>query len=127
MSKARKAAKEQAKVAAKKLNDEQVVKMKFSEDKFYSDPTKVHFEKGKVYEIVGADQIQRWVKRGGEIVSGELSAPEAVDNPSVVHQNKHNELNPHVPVVEEPKAEEPAKVDIEEVAGDIEEIQEDEI
>lgn len=44
------------------------VKMKFSEEKFYNDQTKPMFEAGKVYELEGFDWIQRWLKRGGEIV-----------------------------------------------------------
>lgn len=79
--------KKQNKIAALKTKQKedagQVVKMRFSEDKFYNDLSVAHFEKGKIYEIHGADQIQRWVKRGGEIVQGEIevSKPD-VPNPS---------------------------------------------
>ena len=62
----------------------QVVKMRFKEDKFYKDQDVAHFEKGKVYEVKGADQIQRWLKRGGEIVEGQLEIPLVEVNPSVV-------------------------------------------
>ena len=72
-------------VQAKKDQDsEQVVKMKFKEDKFYNDQTVPYYEKGKVYEVRGADMIQRWLKRGGEIVEGELEFPEHEVNPSTV-------------------------------------------
>lgn len=55
----------------------QKVKMTFSEHKYYGKTMDVpHFEKGKVYEVVGADMIQRWLKRGGVIVQGELEFPE---------------------------------------------------
>jgi len=94
MAKANKAAKAKALVEAKEHNDAQVVKMKFSEDKFYNDFTKAHFEAGKVYEVKGADMIQRWLKRGGEIVSGELTSPKIEDNSSVVVENQHSESSP---------------------------------
>jgi hypothetical protein len=61
---------------------EQVVKMRFKENKFYNNPNEIHFEKDKIYEIKGAGLIQRWLKRGGEIVEGELEFPEAKVNPS---------------------------------------------
>ena len=64
---------------------EQKVKMIFSEEKFYNDLTKPHFEKGKIYDVVGADQIQRWLKRGGKIVEGELEMAKADEpNPSEI-------------------------------------------
>lgn len=65
---------------------EQIVKMKFKEDKFYTDRSKPYFEKGKIYEVKGTDQIQRWLKRGGEIVEGELKYPKTELNLSEVVQ-----------------------------------------
>jgi len=47
---------------------QQIVRMKFSEAKYYTNLDVPCFEAGKVYEIVGADQVQRWLKRGGSIV-----------------------------------------------------------
>lgn len=44
------------------------VKMKFKEHKYYNDLDSPIFEAGKVYEIEGSEWIQRWLKRGGEIV-----------------------------------------------------------
>ena len=44
------------------------VLMKFSEHKYYNDLNSPMFEAHKVYEIAGAEWIQRWIKRGGEIV-----------------------------------------------------------
>lgn len=82
--------KKQSKIAALKLKERedagQVVKMRFSEDKFYNDLSVAHFEKGKIYDIHGADQIQRWVKRGGEIVQGsiEVSKPDVANPSSIV-------------------------------------------
>lgn len=62
-----------------------VVKMKFTEHKYYNDLNNPIFFAGKVYEIEGDDQIQRWLKRGGIIVSGELKLPEQdAPNPSVL-------------------------------------------
>lgn len=62
------------------------VKMKFKEDKFYTDRDKPIFEAGKVYELEGADWIQRWLKRGGEIVhdARPAPAPAPVDPSTVV-------------------------------------------
>jgi hypothetical protein len=63
------------------LNDEdqakKTVKMRFSENKYYNDLDNPIFLKGQVYEIVGADMINRWLKRGGEIVEGETEEPVA--------------------------------------------------
>ena len=70
-----------AKITDDLKNSYDSVQMKFSEDKFYNDLTKPYFEKGKIYKVEGGDQIQRWLKRGGEIVSGELPLP-ARDEPS---------------------------------------------
>jgi len=50
--------------------------MRFEENKFYNDQEKPIFEAGKVYELEGADWIQRWVKRGGEIVTPEKAVEE---------------------------------------------------
>lgn len=50
------------------------VKMRFTEAKFYNDLGKPMFEAGKIYELEGADWIQRWKNRGGEIVEGEEGA-----------------------------------------------------
>ena len=58
------------------------VKMKFSEHKFYTDLNTPMFLAGKVYDVEGADWIQRWVKRGGEIVEGEFPVVEA-DEPNL--------------------------------------------
>lgn len=76
MSKNKKETKVQAKVAAVKVDAEQEVKMKFSENKFYNDLKTPIYNKGEVYTVKGADMIQRWLKRGGEIVSGELEYPD---------------------------------------------------
>jgi len=84
MSKKKKIEKELAKLKVQEENDSQVVQMKFSEDKFYNDQSIAHFEKGKVYEIRGGDQIMRWLKRGGEIVKGELEIQEQEVNQSVL-------------------------------------------
>lgn len=53
----------------------QTVKMRFPRDMFYNDPTVALYEAGKVYTIEGADMVQRWLKRGGVIVEGELVFP----------------------------------------------------
>jgi hypothetical protein len=66
-----------------------VVKMRFTEHKYYNDLDKPIFEAGKIYELSGADWIQRWLRRGGEIVEGQLSFPIPDEpNPStIVPQN----------------------------------------
>lgn len=56
------------------------VKMKFSKHQYYNDLNTPLFYQGEVYELEGADWIQRWIKRGGEIVSGK--APVAVPEPA---------------------------------------------
>lgn len=61
--------KQKALAAAKMENDKQVEMMRFTEDKYYNDLTIPLYEKGKVYEIRGADMIMRWMKRGGEILT----------------------------------------------------------
>lgn len=44
------------------------VKMRFSEHKFYNDLNNPIYLKGEIYDIEGADKIQRWLLRGGEII-----------------------------------------------------------
>ena len=97
--------KEMAKAKVQKENSSQKVKMKFNEDKFYNDFTKPEYEKNKVYTIEGADKIQRWLKRGGVIVEGELKVEEPAPNPSELVPNKYSEKEPYNPKQEEPKAE----------------------
>jgi len=60
------------------------VKMRFKENKFYNDLDVPLYIAGEVYVIKGADMIQRWLKRGGEIVEGDLEFPETEANPSDV-------------------------------------------
>lgn len=64
------------------------VKMMFSTNQFYNDLDVPLYRPGVVYEIEGADKIQRWLKRGGVIVEGELPlpAPEPVDPSKIVGQ-----------------------------------------
>lgn len=87
MSKQKKLAKAAAAEAAENEPKQKVV-MVFSEDKFYNDLSKPLYEKGKPYEIVGADMIQRWLKRGGEIVKGELKYGEPEKSISKVVESK---------------------------------------
>lgn len=54
------------------------VRMRFKENKFYNDLTKPHFLAGKIYTVEGQDMIDRWLKRGGEIVEDE--SPKALAN-----------------------------------------------
>lgn len=63
-----------------------VVKMRFKEHKYYNDLTTPAFYAGEIYELEGAEWIQRWLKRGGEIVEGtlEMPKPEAVQTSSVL-------------------------------------------
>lgn len=77
MSKDKKEMKTAAKESVKTEQAQVKAKMRFTEDKYYSDPNVVHFEKGKVYEVCGQDMINRWLKRGGEIVTEEMLKQEA--------------------------------------------------
>lgn len=52
------------------------VLMVFSEDKYYQDYNTPHFIKGQEYLIKGGDQIARWLKRGGQVVGGEIPTHE---------------------------------------------------
>lgn len=53
------------------------VLMKFTEHKYYNDLSTPLFYAGKVYELEGADWIQRWLKRGGEIIEGDVVVAKA--------------------------------------------------
>ena len=94
--------------AKSKQTNENVVKMKFKEHKFYRDMSTPHYYAGQVYEIEGADQIQRWLKRGGEIVEGNITAPEAEINLSTASQNipVEKEVVPEVAKESEPSEDE---------------------
>ena len=51
--------------------------MLFHQDGYYNDLTKPLYLKGNTYEIFGRDMINRWLKRGAEIVDkGDASEPE---------------------------------------------------
>lgn len=50
--------------------------MRFPQNQYYNDQTNPIFEKGKIYELEGASWIQRWLKRGGEILTEEQMAKE---------------------------------------------------
>lgn len=86
----------------------QKVKMKFSEHKYLNDMNTPHFYAGEVYEVEGAETIQRWLKRGGVIVSGELKTPKPEGTPSTVVQQKPTEP---VVVAPETKPEEDQGID----------------
>lgn len=63
------------------------VKMKFKENKFFNDLDNPMFLAGVEYELEGADWIQRWLRRGGEITSGALNFPTPEVNPSEIVDN----------------------------------------
>lgn len=96
------------------------VKMVFKEHKYYRDPNKPIFYAGKTYELEGSDWIQRWLKRGGKIVEGDLNFPEVKPDPSVIvkPEDKKIETKLEEKVEEkiEEKAEEPAPEEEEEPA-----------
>lgn len=78
MGKNKKNQKIQEREIKKQEDAKQKVVMVFKEDKFYNDLSVPHFKAGEKYVIEGADQIQRWLKRGGDIVEGELK----INNPA---------------------------------------------
>lgn len=55
---------------------EPTVKMIFSVDMFYQDPTTPLYTKGIVYEVPKA-MVPRWLKRGGQIVEEVVELPVA--------------------------------------------------
>lgn len=77
--------------SAKKQDAQEVengkVLMRFKNHQYYNDLGNPIFLAGEIYELEGAGWIQRWVKRGGEIISKEeatkkyipSSQPESID------------------------------------------------
>ena len=53
---------------------EKTVKMRFSKDMFYNDTTIPLYVKGKIYDVPVRMQ-DRWIKRGGQILTAEEAAP----------------------------------------------------
>ena len=86
MSKIKKQPKVKAK-ATENLTPGKVI-MIFSENKFYNDLENPIFFANTSYELEGADWIQRWLKRGGKIVEGELPLPEHEVDPSTLVGDK---------------------------------------
>jgi len=98
MSKKKREEKKQQKEKLAELDKSEKVLMRFKEDKFYNDLNTPIFKSGEVYEMEGSSWIQRWVKRGGEIVEGTIPMPEQkpADPSFLVGQEK-----PEVEVPEE--------------------------
>lgn len=92
----RKLEKEAKRQAEQEASDSKKVLMRFSEDKFYNDLDNPVFEKGKIYEISGADKILRWTKRGGEII-------EAKDLKKGEETLQPNQPDPVEPVTSDPE------------------------
>jgi hypothetical protein len=86
---------EEVEQASKQPLSKDSVVMVFNDFKYYSDPNTPLYEPGKQYTIDGADMIQRWLKRGGKIVSGEIKIEEPVVNLSSIIE----------PEIKEPEAE----------------------
>lgn len=61
------------------VSDCSKVKMIFKEAKFYNDLETPIFKPGEIYELEGADWIQRWIKRGGAIVDQKTNEPVPAD------------------------------------------------
>lgn len=76
------------------------VKMTFTERKYYNDMDTPFFEPDKVYELEGADWIQRWLKRGGTIVQGELTFPKP-EEPSLSTVTETPDTPPQTPPVDD--------------------------
>lgn len=79
--------------------------MKFSTHQYYNDLDKPIFLAGKEYELEGADWIQRWLKRGGEIVSGSLPMPaQEPSAPSTIVPPGEQSGEPDGDIVENPES-----------------------
>lgn len=82
------------------------VKMRFSEHKYYTDLEKPIFMAGKVYELEGAEWIHRWLKRGGEIVAGEIPSTQPDEpNPSTIVGQSGEQTSDNTPPAGETKPE----------------------
>lgn len=81
------------------------VKMKFAQHMYYNDLDKPIFEAGVVYELEGAEWIQRWIKRGGEVLEGDTGLPDSAPaNPSeLVAKGKEKLDNTPEPTKETPE------------------------
>ena len=55
------------------------VLMRFEENKFYNDMDNPEFEAGKVYTLEGENWINRWLKRGGIIMTEDEAKKFAAD------------------------------------------------
>lgn len=60
----------------------ETVRMRFREDKFYSDLNVPLYRKGIIYDVP-LDKKDRWVKRGGELVDEDPAPEEMVAKPDV--------------------------------------------
>lgn len=64
-------------------------KMKFTEDKYYN--RDVIYTAGKVYDVPD-NMVDRWLKRGGEIVSEVEKVPEPIKTAPPKHKFKTQEI-----------------------------------
>ncbi len=76
-------------------------KMRFGEDKFYTDPNTPLYLKDEIYDVPG-NMVDRWLKRGGVIVTDEVILPKPAPAPAPVEPPKAEPP----PVIEPPKVEE---------------------
>lgn len=107
--------------AAKELNDSKKVLMLFPENMYYNDLDKPIFEKGKTYELEGADWIYRWKKRGGIVVESaeKIAVPAKQDDVKTTE-----DLAPEVVAHEEVSAEEDLEAEDSEELKHVEDEQE---
>ena len=72
MSKSKRAQKKVEKqIAVQELSGSPKVQMMFGKEVFFKSQTVPHFLPGKVYDVE-ARSVDKWLKRGGQIVTGEM-------------------------------------------------------
>lgn len=77
---------EQANMVADAKKNNSKVKMRFHKDMFYTDQENALYHAGEIYEIE-AKMVDRWLKRGGEIVTDEML--EAESKPGLIDRILH--------------------------------------
>lgn len=79
--KEREARKEKERKMKEEIARRPKVKMRFPRDMYYNDLNNPIYRKGEIYEIE-PQMVERWVKRGGEIVTGAKVEPKRPTPPA---------------------------------------------